>query len=647
MSIGSEEGAWRRDFAEHTGNRLGRLEIALGNSSHAVGQLHSLVEQVRLTGEASTQKLAEGMNKALADQQGGVLQIQSQNDLRHAETVQKLQVLLQEGEKKQREEALKLQEFFSAGEQRRQTQLEAGFTQISQVAAGLREQNLLFQEQTQQALENVSRKILEVGNLAREASTRVPVLNAEHLAHMPDPAAHAAALASMAEALHGLDHRLDQRFGSWEQNFRDLSASSTQLSQTLGDMQLRLVAVEARSAQADRTPTLAQAVQHLEEKIVSLEEHISQVPPVPPPTPIPTPVDSQARRQILNVVEAVNDLGKWVAEIAEKVDEVGFSLSQEPPTQFPPAQRAPSTSIFSTFGANPPPTRDTASRTTTQGHSADQGGGSRPEPGRAGYNAPPAAAWEGQQAAAHADARTHAAPCSFPPVPPGAPVSVRGGGLVVPNHPLPSPVLQQGGGSVYPNHPPTSTPSTLPRGEIPRGRGPAGQASGVHVAQRQDVAPPRPGNFFPRKTGNRNAHRSFFPRTPFPRISPTPPRVKASRTRLRPAKPRVGRHRGFRRKGGTTIPDQRIWERTWRICSSDSGRKYTARQHRPRHRGTHRHFREGTHKDHSEAGKRKRKKFRFFCPSPVPSPELTPCRWWQEAEPKGTQAESPEFQQHR
>ena len=145
-----------------------------------------------LTGGTNTQKLAEGLNKALADQQGGVLQIQAQTDLRHAETVQQLQALLQEGEKKQREEALKLQAFLSEGEQRRQTQLEGGFTQIAQVAAGLREQNLLFQQQTQQALENVSRKILEVENLAREASTRVPALHAEHLAHMPDPAAHAA-----------------------------------------------------------------------------------------------------------------------------------------------------------------------------------------------------------------------------------------------------------------------------------------------------------------------------------------------------------------------------------------------------------------------------------------------------------------------
>ena len=237
MSIGSDEVGWRRDFAEVTGNRLTRLEAALVNSSQAMGQLHSLVERVHLTGGTNTQKLAEGLNKALADQQGGVLQIQAQTDLRHAETVQQLQALLQEGEKKQREEALKLQAFLSEGEQRRQTQLEGGFTQIAQVAAGLREQNLLFQQQTQQALENVSRKILEVENLAREASTRVPALNAEHLAHMPDPAAHAAALANMAEALQGLDRRLDQRFGTWEKNFRDLSASSTQLSQTLGDVQ--------------------------------------------------------------------------------------------------------------------------------------------------------------------------------------------------------------------------------------------------------------------------------------------------------------------------------------------------------------------------------------------------------------------------
>ena len=438
MSIGSDEVGWRRDFAEVTGNRLTRLEAALVNSSQAMGQLHSLVERVHLTGGTNTQKLAEGLNKALADQQGGVLQIQAQTDLRHAETVQQLQALLQEGEKKQREEALKLQAFLSEGEQRRQTQLEGGFTQIAQVAAGLREQNLLFQQQTQQALENVSRKILEVENLAREASTRVPALQAEHLAHMPDPAAHAAALANMAEALQGLDRRLDQRFGTWEKNFRDLSTSSTQLSQALGDVQLRLVAVEARSTQVDRTPALAQAVQRLEEKFVSLEEHFSRTPPVLPPAPPTAPVDPQARRQILHVVDTVNELGKWVAEIAEKVDDVGFSMSQGPPTQVQSVvPNPPFRSVLSTFGANPPPTQDTASRTTTQGHPGDQGGGFRPEPGRGWYAADPAGT-RGQQAAVHASARTHAAPCVPLPVHPGASVAVRGGGLVGPNHPLPS-----------------------------------------------------------------------------------------------------------------------------------------------------------------------------------------------------------------
>ena len=62
----------------------------------------------------------------------------------------------------------------------------------------------------------VGKKLREVESQAGQYAARAAQLNPERLAHMPDPAAHAQALAGLAEALTSLDQRLGQRFGEWE-----------------------------------------------------------------------------------------------------------------------------------------------------------------------------------------------------------------------------------------------------------------------------------------------------------------------------------------------------------------------------------------------------------------------------------------------
>ena len=136
------------------------MEGALAQNTHSMGELHSLVENVRVMGEEHNKKLTERMAKALNDQREGVQQLQTRAEHRQAEVFQKLQSLLLEGEQKQQVEAQTLQQFLMAGEQKRQTQLEEGFSQITQVTAGLQEQRLLFQTHCRETVEGVNKKCM-------------------------------------------------------------------------------------------------------------------------------------------------------------------------------------------------------------------------------------------------------------------------------------------------------------------------------------------------------------------------------------------------------------------------------------------------------------------------------------------------------